>query len=102
MLKSGQPWDNGGVLAILELRAGRVGGGQGKDPVFSVYVLETALLDHLICTRTTCLKADADSEVQDHSIFEGGHTPQKSTSLPSHAIFQPRRKSTSYCPGTDN
>ena len=46
MLKSGQPWDNWGVLAILELRAGRVGGGQGKDPVFSVHVLETALLDH--------------------------------------------------------
>lgn len=35
-----------GLLAILELRAGRVGGGQGEDSVFSVHVLETALLDH--------------------------------------------------------
>ena len=53
-------------------------------------------------TRITYSKADADSEIQDHSIFEGGHAPWKSISLPSHAIFQPRRTSTSYCPGTAN
>ena len=46
VLNSGQPWDNWSVLAILELRAERVGGGQGEDPVFSVHFLETALLDH--------------------------------------------------------
>ena len=56
----------------------------------------------LMYTRITYSKADANSEIQDHSVFEGGHAPWKSISLPSHAIFQPRRTSASYCPGTAN